>query len=114
MLEVLTVGVVGQVQILQRGDHVLVHFDSQSQLVMGEVQDVGEYFRVGLITHVSWKSSGGKKLPNRDKGGVLTIGHGGDTLDEKGMAGIEIDGIVGVLPPLSQHHPGLKFLAIQL
>ena len=81
---------------------------------MGEVQNVGKYLRVGLITHVSWKSPGGKKLPNRDKGGVLAIGHGGHPLDKERMAGIEINRIVGVLPPLSQHHPGLKFLAIQL
>ena len=30
------------------------------------------------------------------------------------VAGIQIDSVVGVLPPLGHDHPGVKLLAVQL
>ena len=59
------------------------------------------------------KAAGAEKFPNGDKGRVFTVGHGGHPLNEEGMAGVEIDRIIGVLPPLGEHHAGPELFPVQ-
>ncbi len=73
----------------------------------------GEDLRVGLVSCVSRVIPGGEKLPDGNEGRVLAVGHRCVSLDEKGMAGVDVDGVIGVLPPLGQDHPGLELFVVE-
>ena len=82
-------------------------------MIAAVMEDMGKNLGIRLITDISGVITGHQKFPDGHKGGVFTIGHGRNALDEKGVTGIDINGVVGILPSLRKHGPGLKFLAVQ-
>ena len=66
------------------------------------MHDVREDFGVGIVAHVPGVAAAEQKLADRHERGILAVRHGGIALDEEGMAGVEIDGVVRVLPALGQ------------
>ncbi len=99
----------GWVQFLgfQRGNNMLIGLKRKFKLFQGIVQNVGEYLGVALVADIAGKIPAGQPILDRHKGGIFAVGHGGDTLDKKGMAGIEVDTVIRILPALRHDRPGL-------
>jgi len=69
---------------------------------------------VRLESSITGESAGGQKFFDGCKCGVFTVGHCCVALNKKGMAGIQINVIIGVLSSLGHNDPGLKFIAVKL
>ena len=96
------VGALRDLGVLHRRDHVLVIRKRIPEGPVGVVHDVGEDLGVGIVAHVPRVAAAREELADRHEGRVLAVRHRGVALDEEGMAGIEVDGVVRVLPALGQ------------
>ena len=103
-----------QIAVLQRRDNVFIGFYTQPEPLNRVMQNVGKDFRVGLIPRIAVESPGFKIGSNGNEGRIFPIGHGRVALNEKRVASVKGDGIVGVLTALSHYHPGMQLFAVKV
>ena len=101
----MTLGMFGELFSLKWCDDVFVCFKRKFQLFYYIMEDVSKDFGVALITNVAGPVHSAQIFSDRNKGGVLSVGHGADTLNKERMTGVEIDAPVGILAALSHDHP---------
>ncbi|MFN2267007.1 MAG: hypothetical protein ABR533_01930, partial [Desulfonatronovibrio sp.] len=111
--EKVALGMSRKLLVVQRSHDMLIGLQGQLQLFGDVMQDMGKDLRVRLIAHVAGKTLAKEPIPDGHKGAVFTIGHGGHTLNEEGVAGVEINAVVGVLASLGETDAGLDPIIVQ-
>ncbi len=76
---------------------MLVRTNIKTEFLGGVMRNMRKHLGIGLIPFVTGHPARLEILFNGNKRCILTIGHGADALNEKGMAGIQVNGVVGVL-----------------
>jgi len=104
----MTIGMAGKFFVFKRRDDVFISLQTKSEMVHRVVKDMCKNLRIRPIPDISRIATRQKKFPDRHKGGIFAIGHRGHSLYKEGMAGIDINGIIGILPSLRHNDPGLQ------
>ncbi len=97
----------------QRSDNILIVGQRITELPCGVMKDMGEDLAVAVISHVARESPAHQKFPNRHKGSIFAIRHRTISLDKEGMACVQVNCIIGVLPALRQYDLGFQVVMIK-
>ena len=74
---------------------------------------VGEHLTVTLVPGITGKIFADQPVADGDEGRVLAVGHGRYALNKKGMAGIKINAVIGVLPSLGHADAGFDLTIVE-
>jgi len=70
-------------------------------------------FTVAVISCISGETPAHEKLPDRDKRGILAVCHGAESLYEKRVAGVQINGVVSCSAFLGKYDFCLEAVSVE-
>ncbi len=77
------------------------------------MKNVSKDLAVAVVAHITGEAPAEEEFPYWHEGGVLAVCHRAIPLQKEWMAGIKVDCIIGILPPLGKYDLCLYFIAVE-